>query len=545
MSNTAISNNALVAYDMCMAIEQGSINTMLESALDKWKVRLGWGKGISILLEDKDEETGKIEPTGEKLEFQLDSIKVDFNVKNAKAGQIKVVLDIAGGANVSYYPKGKAKLSTNTIEEPWSISFLTDLSRDPVDLKLLKAIEPETHKEVEKVIENGKSNGLSDSVFSIEYLFMKFTNLELMIEGNREISRPKITPSTAEDVVMHAIDDLLKGKKGFNNQFMLGTVVRRNDRTSAPTLALTDFVFHVHGGETVSSLDYLGMFKGKALPNESDHLGALGAIKEPWIKRENVDGSAHSYHAVLAISRENFLENYLMHEIRYTLAPNAATKSTIRRDGNTYIIEYNGKTKTTREDSNFAWKFLDHEKKWWNLTFTLEPGTGRIHVNGRLFGASEKKQISAVGIGDSRQHLEASRGVSGTIELQGIPAVDANNKPIPEKFRIQPVSKFSFAEEFKLEKDEKEGMVSLMMAVTAKIGDTFGVSDANLFKLFESLMKKNMDRITGRLQGRLDQLNVTFENFAFVPPGGGVFSFSNPHFSAAGDLMVFATYIAP
>ena len=53
------------------------------------------------------------------------------------------------------------------------------------------------------------------------------------------------------------------------------------------------------------------------------------------------------------------------------------------------------------------------------------------------------------------------------------------------------------------------------------------------------------DRVRLALDSVLKDLIIGLKQQAFIPPGGGYFTFANPRFTSVGDLMLDVIYRAP
>ena len=65
-------------------------------------------------------------------------LTVSLNVPNARLGQVKVTLSLPTGS-VTYVDEEEGTLATYPVTN-WSISFITDLDRNPVDLATLATL---------------------------------------------------------------------------------------------------------------------------------------------------------------------------------------------------------------------------------------------------------------------------------------------------------------------------------------------------------------------------------------------------------------------
>ena len=304
------STNALTDFDMCLALAQVSIDTQMEYAWKAWKARKKFQDTISIFkIEDDD---GQLVDSDFGLSAKLAPLTVSLTVPDGKLGQVKVNLGLQSG-KVVYFDERRGRKAESPIEN-WSVSFITDLDKKPVDLKALQQIDEEAHKVAQKAI---ASTGLPDSVFSIEYLFLKLTSVNLLLSDNKDISIPSNVPSSARNKAFAMLNLLLQGELG---EYVLGTVVRRNRQQATPTFALTDFVFHVHPDWSVASastLSYLGEFAGRGLPPDTS--AARLKLTDAWLRPEQLDGREANVSGIMAIGKGVFLEKYLIPKIKEAL----------------------------------------------------------------------------------------------------------------------------------------------------------------------------------------------------------------------------------
>lgn len=248
--------NSLDDFDMCLAVAQAAIDSVMEDAWEAWKERNF--KGTIEIFKDIDE--GKIIDSPYGLSVEIEPLQVSLAVLGGKLGQVKVTLPLKSG-KVVYYNKTRREDAAHQFAN-WSISFVTDLDKKPVDLKTLAQIDPATHDKAQAVIRN---TGLDEGVFSIEYLFLKLTEVELLVTDNKYIQIPNNVPSAAREQTLISLNMLLQKQLG---EYILGTVVRRNTKQATPTFALTDFVFNVRANwqaAEASTLEYLGEFSGRGL----------------------------------------------------------------------------------------------------------------------------------------------------------------------------------------------------------------------------------------------------------------------------------------
>ena len=294
--------NMLTDFDLSLALAQIAIDSQMTYAWRAWKRRSNFSDTIKIF---KTRKGGQIVDAKVGLQAQLAPLTVSLNVPNGRLGQVKVTLHITSGT-VTYLDEETAELTQYPFQNA-SISFISDLDKHPVDLEILAQIDPDAHQTAKEVIEQ---SGLPDAVFSIEYLFMKFTEVDLLLADNKDISLPDDMPGAARDKALSSLNFLLQGELG---NFMLGAVVRRNNKQAVPTFAMTDFIFDVHANTDApeaSTLAYLGMLSNRALPDDINL--ARTKLEYAWVRPEQLDGTESTVSGIMAIRKGVFMDDYLI-----------------------------------------------------------------------------------------------------------------------------------------------------------------------------------------------------------------------------------------
>src|SRR5215831_17783975 len=143
-----VTANALADFDLCLALAQTSIDSQMEEAWKAWKRRTNFSDRINIFKLKRD---GQLVESAYGLSATLAPLQVGLNVADAKLGQVKVTLTLTSGKVVYYDELTEAK-SEYVINAPWSISFITDLDKKPVDLKILQQLDPQAHEVAQDVI---------------------------------------------------------------------------------------------------------------------------------------------------------------------------------------------------------------------------------------------------------------------------------------------------------------------------------------------------------------------------------------------------------
>lgn len=514
------SKNALTDFDMALALTQQAINTQLQYAWKAWVRRKNIESEI-VLPKFKLNKNGQQVPATYGIRTKLAPITIDFNVPNGKLGQVNVTLHLQSGV-VSYYDEEAEDKATYPIEN-WSIGVVVDLDKQPVDLKTLAAIDPDAKNLASEMI---SKSGLPESVFSIEYLFLKFTTVDLLLSGGQQIQIPAEVPQAAKTKALESLNLLLQGEMG---EFMLGTVVRRNREQATPTFAMTDFIFHVDPNEIApeaSTLSYLGMFSDRALP--SDRNGARINLKDDWIRPDQINGQTSTISGVMAIRKEKFFDEYLipLFTQQFGFSPMV--------NGNTRTYSKSDSRSDRRKD--IVQRILDSSDSY-AVSITLVPGTNTLNISGS--------------ISSSRTYRE--RTLPTLVNKDGLPSLSVNGSGTRTFNAAITLTVQGIGTEFSLHPDLNEPQFSPIQIS----GDTDGFAEVT--KAFQKLFgikdmetelgnaaQDRVNQISQVLQGVLSRIDIDLSKHQFIPPGGGVFTFQNLHFSdQTGDLLMDVIYQAP
>lgn len=204
--DTSDTKNSLTDFDMCLALAQKAINDQMKAAWETWIARSEFSTtgemqdfALVSLYPLKRDGT----PSAYGLEAEFAPLTVSLNVESGKLGQVRVTLHLMEGT-VTYFDEEIEEKATYPIKN-WSISFLTDLDKKPCDLNVLREIDPQAHEAAAQCIQK---SGLPDSVFSIEYLFMKFTEVDLLLSDNKDIDIPPDVPKAASERARSSLNAL-------------------------------------------------------------------------------------------------------------------------------------------------------------------------------------------------------------------------------------------------------------------------------------------------------------------------------------------------
>lgn len=520
------SDNSLVLFDLCMCLSESAINTQLETAWASWKARKKWDNKISLFLTKLDKKTGQQIPSKEGIKASIAPLQISLNVPDGKLGQVLVTLTLENG---TVFYRGDEGIDEEDIED-WSFTFIADLDKKAVDMDALKKIDPAAFNEANELIDSAKEGqkDLSDSVFSIEYLFMKFTRVDTMLIDNRSSSIPKNANEDAVIVAKRAIGNLLKGE--MNDQFILGTVVRRTGRKSTPTFALTDFIFHVHTHPSVSTLDYLGMLSNRPLPTDINVARAV--ITSPWMQPELISGERSLLNGAMIISKVSYLDFYLIPMIQKTLGADNLAYENLK-----YTFS-DKKSSKGKFDATIYDVHYDNETSW-EVSLKILPGTNTIEVEGFI---NTKLYVDLVTLSNDvgHLHIKGYNHLSGKIMLRGDTPMNENRQPEPEKFSIQIDADINF-KGAEIKEDDVAGLLALSNTLES-IFKAIGIVGETSAEKIKKSQAETVKLISDTLESRLRNLKIDMNNHAFIPPGGGVFSYQNPHFSNTGNLYIDAIY---
>lgn len=503
--------NALTEFDLCLALAQASIDEQLKQAWKAWMRR----KSIvdTVVIKKSHDDDGKLIDSKYGLTARLGSLQVSLAVKDGKLGQVAVTLPILHG-KVEYYDDAHDRAAAAEFDNG-SVSFITDLDKKPVDLKALAAIDSATQETVAKLISD---TGLPEDVFSIEYLFLRLTDVDLLISDNREIKLPPL-PEAAHTKVLTSLNILLNGEMG---EYMMGTVLRRNTEHATPTFAMTDFIFNVRANwddGRASTLEYLGEFAGRGLP--ADQTAARLRLADAWLRPEQIDGRESSVAGIMAISRSSVIERLIIAEF------SAGIGLTPTQSGLSWAYQ---KTNTSSHEQKTIIRQIFSTEQSYSLTLTIVPNANRLDLTGSV--SAKVHYEGHIYIDDAKTewiYVEGIRPVTGRIEFEG--------GSIGTAFRLDTKLAYAFGDP-QTTRDEVGGF-SVIENALSKLG---GSSIENILRNATSSI---VDRISTALDRQLRSIAVVMEQHAFIPPGGGVFSFSDPRFSNAGDLVLDVIYLAP
>jgi hypothetical protein len=625
--------NSLTDFDMCLALAQKAINRQMATAWESWIYRSEHSKTDEMkdfaLVEIYDND---FNTSGIKVEFA--PLTVSLYVPKGKLGQVQVTLHLKSGTVFSekvslnhslrrdidkavehmiaeavekgeispekskedsvfdqytteYKKQNPEKFREEYKINNWSISFLTDLDKKPCDRTLLKQIDPKGDEAVEKCIEAAKrTDELPDSVFSIEYLFMKFTEVDLLLSDNKNIHIPPDVPKAVADKAKSCLNTLLRGNNG---EFILGTVVRRSKTRSEgypiPTFGLTDFAFHVKADDRVpeaSTLSYLGMFLQRHLPQGKALDFARIKLADNWVRPEMIDGTKSSVAGTMAISKNIFMNQYLIPKLSTALKNFDRPIEDIDGLYWEYVLNpgtlINGNSFQRKKDVVVREYQINREGK---ITISLEKGTCKLKIDGFAKGSVTYNSYFKIEGWEDLPTNPISGGLKAAWELGNgvINKLKGRDFHFDASIAIEGQQNFSghinllgtggtldFKVETTLEPPVIDEWISSPQILKNEVNGTATWSDhtwfgdniaTGLFKLFninagttpntliEGLNHDVIESLKTTIKESLSRIEIDLKSQAFIPPGGGVFTFQNLRFSDAGDLLFDVIYQTP
>jgi hypothetical protein len=514
------SKNILTDFDMALSLTQQAINTQLQFAWKAWVRRKNIESEI-VLPKFRVNKQGQQVPAVYGIRTKLAPITIDFNVPNGKLGQVNVTLHLESGV-VTYFDEEVEDKATCAIEN-WSVTVTVDLDKKAVDLNALGTIDPDAKNIASETI---AKSGLPESVFSIEYLFLKFTNANLLLSGGQQIQIPSGVPQAARTKALESLNLLLQGEMG---EFMLGTVVRRNRQQATPTFAMTDFIFHVDpnaAAADASTLSYLGMFSQR-LP--ADINAARIKLVNDWIRPDQINGQTSTISGILAIRKEKFFDEYLIPLFTQQIGSAPAKNG----DTRTYSIRNSG----TDNPNNIGVQHLLDYSDGYTLNVTLVPGTNMLTISGT--------------ISSSRTYRE--RTLKTLVHKDGLPTLSVNGSGTRTFNAAIVLTAEGIGTELSIHPDlnnpqfspiQVSGDTSGFAKVTQAFQNLFGLQDMQT--MLSNGAQQKVNEISSVLQVVLSRIDIDLSKHQFIPPGGGVFTFQNLHFSdQTGDLLMDVIYQAP
>lgn len=274
------------------------------------------------------------------------------------------------------------------------------------------------------------------------------------------------------------------------------------------------------------------MFSKRSLPSDWDT--ARIALKDNWVRPAMLDGTKGLISGTMAISKERFVDQYLMGRVAEKL------KRPPVRDASQIKWSFSNASEEKRETSDII------DRKWnagksWNLEIAIVPGTNTLSIIGRVASYAHMdgytKKLGALG-GYHTEWIrqEGHRKFSSQLTLTGGGSGST--------FDLEPdLSDLKF-ESMQIDKDEIKGGAKVLDAIGGVLKEMKFIGRTVSEKL-ENQQSDLVEGLKAHLTEALTQLEIDLSQQSFIPPGTGVFSFQNPRFSPVGDLLFDVIYLAP
>jgi hypothetical protein len=503
----------LTDFNLCLALSQKAINRQLATAWEIWKRNSGFTDSVRIFW---TEQNGRLIESQRGLEARIDPIMISLNVPDGRLGQVRVTLRLPSG-KVRYFDEFDGRLVDYPFEN-WSVSYLTDLEKIPVTPASLQKTDPEAYKVAQSVISRQ-----SNSVFSIEYLFMKFTEVGLMVTGNKQPNIPDRVDEAARNQALACLKLLLNGElNGSKGGYLLGTVVHRTNPPGEATFALTDFLFNVQSNTQsaeAATLSYLGQVANQPMPADANAARIRTPHVNSWVPAPMLDGTQGVVDGVMAISRTVFFDKYLLPQFTRRIGKRPAI------NGLTY--SFGDVAKHVSNTSDIIKRYWTSSTSW-SLSLTPRVGTNRIEISGQVTSSAHMD-----GVTHGAEWQTEWIYVDGHQELVG--AVELTGGGDCVGFKLQPGVSYTF-KDVVIDRNEVGGGAKVLQAFS-EMGQAMGLSGSTVQGNLQSAQQANANNIRRWLNEILNGINIDLSSQAFIPPGGSIQTFVNPRFSVAGDLL--------
>ncbi|SJZ33645.1 hypothetical protein [Sediminibacterium ginsengisoli] len=573
------SENQLQDFDMCLAISEKAINGGLKTAWAAWKKTKQIKDMLQLRLKNNNGEQTK-----EGLDVKIAAPTISLSAENAGSLQVQVTLKLESGT--VYYNSDKM-LAEEKVRN-WSFSFVTELGKRKTNLSTLKTADEESYNDAVAIMNNAKANdpSLSESVFSLEYLFLELTHIDITKLKATDIKGvPEDVDNKALTVAKKALNELTKGNM-LNKDFMLGTVVRMTPSSFVPTLSLSDYTYGINRASSAPTLDYLGMFGGRQLPRNIET--AKKKMPHAWVQPQMLGSTKGSVAGVLVISKNTFMYSYFAPLFKKLL-----DRSALRTDvskvyekalpvlqDNYYTWDYlfetssvevravdsvrqailNALERSTIGDIlSFSWGILSkiadlifriNQHSSWTISFKPQPGTNELLFEGNIFvNAAAVLEIEAsllfksINVEVGSQKIKGTQKFSGTILLEG-KADELDGDDMLSQFSVKPKLKDKIKFEKLILDTDSTGYISIQNFIGDALKNTF-IPYPSLRDALSATQTAIGAKLANLVNDMIGKFSIDMTNYAFIPPGGGVLLYQRPHFSGSGDLFIDAIYKTP
>jgi hypothetical protein len=172
----------------------------------------------------------------------------------------------------------------------------------------------------------------------------------------------------------------------------------------------------------------------------------------------------------------------------------------------------------------------------YSLEIDIVPGTNQLSLSGRVHSRANYDGYTFV-VKEHTEwiHFEGSQPLSGTVTLNG--------SGIGVGFQLTPALNYQFGD-VQVNTAEVGGFAKVEEAA-GWLGKKLKISGKTPAELLRNQQRHDVENLRSWLDGALQNVQISLSQHAFIPPGGGVFTFQNPRFSNAGDLFFDVIYQAP
>jgi hypothetical protein len=272
------------------------------------------------------------------------------------------------------------------------------------------------------------------------------------------------------------------------------------------------------------------MLSNRPLPTDINVARAV--ITSPWMQPELISGERSLLNGAMIISKVSYLDFYLIPMIQKTLGADNLAYENLK-----YTFS-DKKSSKGKFDATIYDVHYDNETSW-EVSLKILPGTNTIEVEGFI---NTKLYVDLVTLSNDvgHLHIKGYNHLSGKIMLRGDTPMNENRQPEPEKFSIQIDADINF-KGAEIKEDDVAGLLALSNTLES-IFKAIGIVGETSAEKIKKSQAETVKLISDTLESRLRNLKIDMNNHAFIPPGGGVFSYQNPHFSNTGNLYIDAIY---
>lgn len=537
--------NKLADFDICTARTQEFINGEIAKSWEEWK------QNIEIPYAFDSE--GK--PSYRGVKARMAPIQLEFTEADQQVSQLRVHITLSQGT-VRYFDETEEEDKEYPFSE-WRFSVLMDMDLVPVTREYLKQIDEGSAASVNAVIER---SGLPDSAFKIECLFLKAVDTQGKVEGNVQTTLPSGVPPDAKNIMLSCFSRWCQGERG---RFLLGTAARRSTEDGqssatqpsiidtelrpsrwentigrsifvkpqppalpAPTskLAVTSVYFQVHPDKTqpgASNLAWLGVMEGRTLANLDR---ARGALADAWLRPPQSGPRSVLPSQMLGISRNIFMNRYLIPKFEAVFGASVFAET----PHPTWTFRHN--TRNSENKNDIIRRTFTEET---TLTLRLAIEDHAIALHTEVVSQVNMDGYTHIGNGHSEWiHTRGRLQCTGSVEIE----TDYNKGYLAIRPVAKPGSFPTHPPRATVEQDDTKGGAKCLSAFESlfkQLGFIGSTTAERLGNRQSALINEKMKFVEAGLR----EINLELSQTAFIPPGGGIATFYNPHFSKYGDLL--------